>query len=143
MVENRHIRRLNSRHDGRTPAVCAHRSNPLMLWIALLALAIQLFVVQTHIHGTSFAGGRDSVTESGVAPAGIADHQDRFPVKDDPANCPLCQEFSHFAGYLHSAQSIDFLILPIVGPAPAVRAELPSGLHVPHFWFGRAPPAKV
>jgi hypothetical protein len=143
MVDNRHIRRLNSRHHGRTPAVCAHRSNPLLLWIALLALAIQLFVVQTHIHGTSFAGARDSVTESGVAPAGIAHSPDRFPVKDDPADCPLCQAFAHSGGYVHSTHIIDFLISSTIAAAWADFAALPPGLHVPHFWFGRAPPAKV
>ena len=143
MAENRHIRRLNSRHDGRKPAICAPRSNPLLLWISLLALAIQLLVVQTHIHGLPFAGARDTVRASDVSPAGMAHTPDRFPVRDDPANCPLCQEFSHSGGYLHSTHIIDFLISSTIAAAWADFAALPSGLHVPHFWFGRAPPAKA
>ena len=134
---------VESRHSVRWPRCCANRSNPLLLCIALLALAIQLFVVQTHIHGTSFAGARDSVTTSGVAPAGIANSPDHFPVKDDPADCPLCQAFAHSGGYLHSAHIIDFLISSTIAAALADFAALPPGLHVPHFWFGRAPPAKV
>ena len=88
MAENRHIRRLNSRHDGRKPAICAHRSNPLLLWIALLALAVQILVIQTHIHATTFAAARDGVSASGAAPAALPNSPDRFPVGDDPANCP-------------------------------------------------------
>jgi hypothetical protein len=143
MLENRQIRRLNSRHTGRTPAVCARRASPLLIFVAFLSLAIQLFVVQVHIHGTPFTGARDNVAAAGAAPSGIATHPDRFPIKDDPANCPLCQEFAHSGGYLHSAQTIDFLIQSMIAAAWVVFATQPPSLQVPHFWFGRAPPAKL
>jgi hypothetical protein len=109
----------------------------------LLALAIQLFVVQTHIHGPFFTGARDSVAASGAAAAGIAHSPDHFPVKDDPADCPLCQAFAHSGGYVLSTHIIAFLTSSTSGVAWVDFAALPPGLHVPHFWFGRAPPAKA
>jgi hypothetical protein len=140
MVEIRHIRRLNSRHAGRKPAICAQRSNPLLLWIALLALAIQIFVIQTHIHGTTFAAARDSVSASGTMPAALPNHPDRFPVGDDPSNCPLCQEFAHFSQFTHSVSihSAPLLsstvILPVLYESRSVFAA------ATHSWYGRAPP---
>ena len=140
MVENRHIRRLNSRHDGRKPAICAQRSNPLLLWIALLALAIQIFVIQTHIHGTVFAAARDSVSESGATPTALPNHPDRFPIGDDPANCPLCQEFAHFSQFTHS---VAVHAAPLLSSAIVFRVfnESRSVLTATtHSWYGRAPP---
>ena len=143
MIENRHLRRLNLRHVVRQPKRCAKGSNALLICVALLALAIQLFVVQTHIHGTSFAGARDGVTASVGAQAGVGHSPDRFPVKDDPADCPLCQAFAHSGGYVLSTHIIAFLTSSTSGAAWVDFAALPPGLRVPHFWFGRAPPAKV
>jgi hypothetical protein len=141
MLENRHFRRLNLRHASRPPKLCVNRSNFLHIWVALLALAIQLFIVQTHIHGTPLAGATDSVTASSADAAGIAHSPDHFPVKDDPADCPLCQAFAHSGGYVLSTHIIAFLTSSTSGVAWVDFAALPPGLHVPHFWFGRAPPA--
>jgi hypothetical protein len=143
MLESRHLRRLNLRHAHRPPEFCANRSNPLVICVALLALAIQLFVIQTHVHGPSFRDARDSVTASGTAPAGITHSPDRFPPKDDPADCPLCQAFAHSGGYVLSTHIIAFLTSSACGATWVDFAALPPGLHVPHFWFGRAPPPKA
>ena len=105
MTENRHSRRLNSRHSRRDGN---HRRffNPSALLAALLALTIQLFVVQTHIHGDGVWPGISSAPglSADGAITGRVHHPDKFPIKDDPSNCPLCQEFAHAGGYLYSVQ---------------------------------------
>lgn len=141
MTDNRHLRRLNSRFSRREESY--HRAfNPAVLIAALLALTLQLFVVQTHIHGVGAWPGISSapgVTADG-ADTGRVHHPDRFPIKDDPSNCPLCQEFAHAGGYLHSVQ---IAILPpsvtIGAPSFAFKLGEPRQ-HISHPWFGRAPP---
>ncbi|HEX5280360.1 MAG TPA: DUF2946 family protein [Micropepsaceae bacterium] len=143
MTDNRHSRRLNtrlSRHDpnGR------RAFNPAALIAALLALTIQLLVVQTHIHGDGAWPGISSA--SGIsadgAITGRIHHPDKFPIKDDPSNCPLCQEFAHAGGYLHSVQ---IAILPpsaSIGASAFVFEFTQPRQHISHPWFGRAPPAE-
>ncbi len=141
MTDNRHLRRLNSRFSRREQS---HRPafNPAALIAALLALTLQLFVVQTHIHGDGTWPGISSA--SGVAAdsvdTGRVHHPDKFPIKDDPSNCPLCQEFAHSVGYLHSVQ---IAILPpsaSIGEISFAFGFSDPRQHISHPWFGRAPP---
>jgi len=140
MADNRHARRWNLRRLRREPVHC-RAFNPATLIAALLALTIQLFAVQTHIHGNGVLPGLGATP--GLADglnAGPAHHPDNFPVQDDPSNCPLCQEFAHSGGYLHT---VEIAILP-----PAVRIGARSFIfkldepreQISHPWFGRAPP---
>ena len=137
MIENRHLRRLHLRRR-RNPESRARRSRPSLLLLPLLALAIQLFVVQTHIHAVDFAGQAIRTISAGLngntAPAG-------FPVKNDSANCPLCQAFAHAGGFLHATQLST--LLPAFGQDGAIRIDATAApdLHVSHSWFGRAPPS--
>lgn len=141
MTDNRHARRLNLRLSRRGPG---HRRtfNPAALIAALLALTLQLFVVQTHIHGDGAWPGINSaagVTADG-ANTGRVHHPDKFPIKDDPSNCPLCQEFAHAGGYLHSVQ---IAILPptaSIGESPFTFEFSEPRQYISHPWFGRAPP---
>lgn len=141
MTDNRHLRRLNSRFS-RDEQNHRRPFNPAVLIAALLALTIQLFVVQTHIHGNGVLPGLGATP--GLAANGLnadrAHHPDNFPVQDDPSNCPLCQEFAHSGGYLHSVQ---IAMLPpsagIGGISVAFRFSEPRK-HISHPWFGRAPP---
>lgn len=141
MTDNRHARRLNWRFSHRERT---HRRsfNPATLIAALLALTLQLFVVQTHIHGDGAWPGISSapgVTADG-ANTGRVHHPDKFPIKDDPSNCPLCQEFAHAGGYLHSVQIA--ILPPSAGIGEisfAVDFSEPRQ-HISHPWFGRAPP---
>jgi hypothetical protein len=145
MVENRHIRRINSRQRCRDLRFIS-RANPIGAVIALLALIIQLFVVQTHIHDAGFASGAISQVTSSAASDirdGAGDrtaHPDGFPVKDDPSNCPLCQVFAHSGGLLHAAQLPSWVPVFIIESAVHFSAPVQLDPRVSHSWFGRAPP---
>lgn len=141
MTDNRHSRRLNSRHSRRERSH-PRAFNPAALLAALLALTIQLFVVQTHIHGDGGWPGISSAPglSADGANAGRVHHPDKFPIKEDPSNCPLCQEFAHAGGYLPSVQ------IAILPPSASI-GELSFAVqfaeprqHISHPWFGRAPP---
>lgn len=141
MTDNRHLRRLNSRFSRREEN---HRRpfSPTALIAALLALAIQLFVVQTHIHGDGAWPGLSSApgVSADGANTGRVHHPDKFPIRDDPSNCPLCQEFAHSGGYLHSVQ---IAVLPrsaAIGVASFAFEFSEPRQHISHPWFGRAPP---
>jgi hypothetical protein len=135
MVENRHIRRIDSRQHCRDLPRYFAGANPLIVLIALLALTIQLFVVQTHVHGSGFASGTNfQPVSTGAA------HPDGFPVKDDPSNCPLCQEFAHAGGILHSTQYWGWVPAFTIVSVFRFGAPVPMHLRVSHSWFGRAPP---
>jgi hypothetical protein len=144
MTDSRHVRRLNSRFSRRGRL---HRriSHPIWLISALLALTIQVLIVQTHIHGNGVVPGIGSV--SGLAADNInpdrAHRPDRFPVNDDPSNCPLCQEFAHSGGYLHATQIAILAPPSSVGKLSlALEADKPRQ-HITHPWFGRAPPRET
>src|SRR5579864_4572276 len=133
MIENRNTRRSLA---GKRPRAAVgrrgRRSNPLLVLLAVLALAVQLFVVQTHIHvdrGPSQAPiaitdqdtpGLADQNLNGPTPSG-----DHYPIKDDPSNCPLCQAFAHSGHFVQSAQ---VLIL------------LPALVSAPLFFFGKTHP---
>src|SRR5438270_13780365 len=106
MLTNRQARRALAHLSATAPST--HRAswaNLFLLFCGIVALAIQSFVVQPHIHGAS--GWPAAI----VAPiAGIDAHstiaetshtavparpRDRYPVDGDPANCPLCQEIAY------------------------------------------------
>lgn len=144
MTDNRHLRRLNSRFSRRG-RVYHGISHSIWLISALLALTIQLFVVQTHIHGVGVWPGTGAASgfSADGSNADRSRHPDRFPIQDDPSNCPLCQEFAHSGGYLHSVQ------IAILAPAASI-GELSFAFefseprqHISHPWFGRAPPRET
>jgi hypothetical protein len=99
----------------------------LLLVLALAAFAQANYLTQTHIHLTP------AIT------TGQTGHQNS-PPRDDPAHCPLCQEFLVAGAYLAPA--------PIILPLPADAAlpilfftcALPFVVVSSHAWRGRAPP---
>ena len=99
----------------------------LLLVLALAAFAQANYLTQTHIHLTP------------AVATGQTGHQNS-PSRDDPAHCPLCQEFLISGAYLAPA--------PIVLPLPADAAlpififtrALPFVVVSSHAWRGRAPP---
>lgn len=99
----------------------------LLLVLALAAFAQANYLTQTHIHlPPAFAAAQTG-------------HQKSSP-RDDPAHCPLCQEFLLAGAYLAPA--------PIILPLPADTAvpilffasALPFVAVSSHAWRGRAPP---
>jgi hypothetical protein len=151
MSENRHIRRRIRWERTRSRAVIAIRFPAvLVVLIGLLAVTIQSFVVQTHIHvpqmsaraqpagfltliATS-AGTADLSTTKTSAPA------DQYPINRDPANCPLCKLLTHSGQYVSSVSVLATLPFPVTVNFIVFREIAPSRFAASHNWRGRAPP---
>ena len=148
MIDNRHTRRIFSSERAR--AAIAHRRirfNALTL-LALLALAVQFFVVQTHVHIVPAAapGAAAAISlDGGQARAAIqstGQSRDHYPIKDDPSNCPLCQEFAHSGHFVQSAQILLLLPASVSTTGIFLSEVLPSLSLLSHSWQGRAPPQR-
>jgi hypothetical protein len=110
-----------------------------LVFVLLVAFALQGYVVQTHIH---FAADAPLALGSAShdAKAAVGGHHDKFPPGEDPANCPICQEI------LHTGQFVTPATLSVLPPAVAVStivfvdAARPFISVASHSWRGRAPP---
>src|SRR6266567_8780397 len=107
MTANRHEKRQLAR-DRAHVAIARAPSMPrvAMGLLALLAVALQSFVVQTHIHMRQGSSGIQTISiitaakniGAFSAPAATQDAatpRDKYPITEDPSNCPLCQEIAH------------------------------------------------
>jgi hypothetical protein len=153
MIENRHSRRKAVRECARATAV-GHQSLPraLSVLMAVVALVIQILVVQTHIHIPQVSGRSASVSIVTVAQtlmagsaAEVADQQanlprDKYPINEDPSNCPLCQEIAHSGQFVQSAAALAYVPAWISVHFIVFSETLPSLFTVSHNWQGRAPP---
>jgi hypothetical protein len=105
------------------------------LFIALLALAIQTLVVQTHIHAPR---------EYTYQPAPTYTHADtsqhEYLGDEWPANCPLCQEML-LGGHFLMASAIQLPTPAAIDSDAAISRELISRSIFSHSWHGRAPPS--
>ncbi len=103
----------------------------LLLAFIVGVFAQASYLTQTYIHIPSLPDPD--------AALGQSDHG-KSPLHDDPAHCPLCQEYLHSGAYLLPA--------PIVLPLPVLAAfqivqftrELAFVASFSHSWYGRAPP---
>jgi hypothetical protein len=103
----------------------------VVLAFTLVAFAQAGYFTQTHIHGAPGLPGSSAVAQTS---------QGKPQVPDDPAHCPLCQEYLLAGAYL--------IPPPIVLPTPAAAVSeafrlerlLPHVGAVSHSWHGRAPP---
>jgi hypothetical protein len=123
MIENRQARR--SLRSGCARAVSRLRpsaSHLLTILIAFLALTIQNLVVQTHIHIPQMGGRVQTVSLMTLAAAALSDKphaagdvctestpHDKYPINEDPSNCPLCQEIAYSGQFVHSGAVLDAL----------------------------------
>ena len=113
---------------------------------ALLAFIVSGFATQTHIHippQSELGFGTQQVAAQNIAAKDIPslnrEQNPRAPT-DDPARCPLCQEYLHSGAYVTP--------LPAVFPVPVLIATVAALLITPvaiiravsHSWRGRAPP---
>ena len=152
MAENRYMRR--SLAHERAHAGSASRatfSHLRFLLLAFLAVAIQIFVVQTHVHvppggSPAFAsiavktgpsvtatGLKAAVPQANPAPA-------KNPFGEDNSNCPICQQIAHANQFVHSAGLLAMLPGFIAAKAiPKTQAAL-SSVALTHSWKSRAPP---
>jgi hypothetical protein len=103
----------------------------LVLAFTLVAFAQAGYFTQTHIHGAPGLAGNSVLAQDGHG---------KLPAPDDPAHCPLCQEYLLAGAYLVPP--------PIILPTPAAAAfeayraprELFFVAAASHGWYGRAPP---
>jgi len=153
MTENRYLSRRHRR--GITRAARARRpaaSRWIMVVIAFIALSVQSSVIQTHIHIARPAGKAQMVGQIHLASAAVAKAssitadnasatpRDKYPINEDPSNCPLCQEISHSGQFLHSDAAVDALPVTVSVNFIVFDEALPSFFAVSHIWLGRAPP---
>jgi hypothetical protein len=112
---------------------------------ALLAFVLASFVTQTHIHipaAPAFGSGATTLAKTDAGKAGVSRDRDQQPgaPADDPAHCPLCQEFLVAGAYVAPA--------PIDLPLPMLTAVVTPSLiqsigfirTATHSWLSRAPP---
>jgi len=124
----------------------------LFLVAAAFSLAIQILVVQTHIHGVPAAAQPQAVGVSGVvqfvggATAAAMETanapRDRYPINEDPSNGPLCQEFAHSGQFVQSAAVLAYIPAWISIHFILFRDLRPVLLAFSHSWQGRAPPQR-
>jgi hypothetical protein len=102
----------------------------VLLVLTVLAFVQASYVTQTHIHIPAVPAGT----------AALAPGHGKAPLPDDPAHCPLCQEYLLSGAF--------FIPPPVILPVPAsVAIAFPRLVRVLHFvatishgWQGRAPP---
>jgi hypothetical protein len=152
MIDNRHAKRSAARKTA-CSASASHEtpaSRILIILLAFVALTIQALVVQSHIHSpqatgkvqnvsliTLVAGTSDATDEhsSGVV-------RDKYPVNEDPSNCPLCQEFGHSGQFVASSVVLISLLYSITVSFIVFSEKAPVLFAVSHNWHGRAPPLR-
>ena len=121
------------------PAIRTHvlarraKAGPVRLAItlfALLAFALHGYVTQTHIH----------LTQAMSAKLGVPAEHDKYPSKDDPSNCPICQEILH-AGAFVTPSAAALLLPSFTVSTIALVIDTPAAITtLSHSWQGRAPP---
>jgi hypothetical protein len=114
--------------------------------LALLAIVIQCFVVQAHIHAPIGVGtllpastglaqpGTDSDNGTANLPRG------KFPGGDDPSNCRLCQELVHSGRFVTPSAALLIVPLVITLWLLVLSKTSPTPLLGSHTWRSRAPP---
>jgi hypothetical protein len=154
MTANRHGKRQLARERAHVAIARAPTMARLVMGLlALFAIALQSFVVQTHIHMRQGSGGVQTMSIVTIAksigafsatPATTkaVTLRDKYPINEDPSNCPLCQEFSHSGQFMQSAAALAILPASVSVHFIIFSEALPSFLAVSHNWHGRAPPSR-
>jgi hypothetical protein len=151
MTENRHIRRRIAWERTRAHTHFRFRAHHLLVaFFGLLAVTLQSFVVQTHIHVQQPAVHARALGLTTLAAASVANSElaateagapvDKYPINRDPANCPLCKELTHSGVYVSNASVLATLPFPATVNFIVFREIAPSLFAASHNWRGRAPP---
>jgi hypothetical protein len=119
--------------------------------LALMALTIQTFVVQTHIHRQILAAANGVVltalADDAGSPATAVDQpsapRDQLPGDGDPTNCPLCQSFAHSGQFVHSGAVLAYIPAWVSLNFIVLKDVLPTLFAASHNWYGRAPPSST
>jgi Protein of unknown function (DUF2946) len=149
MLENRHDRRALQRNRMRATLLrLPSLREAILIPLALIALAIQVLVVQTHIHIPEGAGRLQTVSvvslvghgATTVSDAGNGGNRDKYPINEDPSNCPLCQELAHSGQFVHSVVVLVSLPVTVTTSFIVLVERTPFRPAASHIWRGRAPP---
>jgi len=68
--------------------------------------------------------------------------RDKYPLTEDPSNCPLCQEIAHSGQFVQSAAVLAQLPASVSVHFIVFTEVLPSLAAAAHSWQGRAPPSR-
>jgi hypothetical protein len=119
------------------------------LAFTLAAFAFRSFVLQTHVHfGTALQVAQNESPAALKSPAQAvkqlaqnSTRQGKDSPIDDPAKCPLCQEYLYAGNYIAPA---GIAVLPPAQTVSTIALEtrvLRPVWAISHSWQGRAPPA--
>jgi hypothetical protein len=106
----------------------------LVMLFALLAFALQAYLVQTHMHGQPGVLSLKPHVSAPVQPAPFD------PLA--PANCALCQEILHAGTAIAPDNSELALLLTWIAMAPAVALLPAEPIALTTGWHSRAPPVR-
>lgn len=151
MLENRRTRQIPPLAQPLFSSRYGRLSQQIAVLLGIIAILIQGFGVQTHIHPrqppahfhiADVVAGSVPVTDldlTAIAETATA-LPGQYPTDDGTANCPLCQEFAHFGQFIHGSAALAGLPF-LVAVSVVVFAEIGVSLFaVSHIWRGRAPP---
>ena len=123
---------------------------PILAFLGIFAIALQSFVVQTHIHNPQAAGvlGLMQVSSPDAAGSlaknspdkGTTPTHGKYSSGDDTSNCRLCQELIYAGRFIAPSSAV--LVLPLILSVWLVvfahSAPIPTaGAYI---WRSRAPP---
>ena len=100
----------------------------------LLALVFQGFATQTHLHWQS------DFPDSAASTVHHQPGHDRYPLNDDPANCPICEQIIDAGHFVTPAWLNPFLLVLAISTIEFVNIALPGFDAISHSWRGRGPP---
>lgn len=105
----------------------------IVMFVAVLAFALQSYIAQTHIHDAWQAAG-------GIVRLATQPSPDKSPIDHNRADCPFCQAVLHVGAALASPAPL--LTLPFVWvlTAPLIFTTRADSVSAAHDWKSRAPP---
>jgi hypothetical protein len=150
MIDNRHAKRNAARRTASALKTWRETPRPriLMILLAVVALTIQMLVIQSHVHAPQLVARAQSaslITLVGGTADTQADHaagapRAKYPVNEDPSNCPLCQAFGHSGQFVASTAVLVSLPYFIAVGFIVFSESIPALFAVRHSWQSRAPP---
>jgi len=142
--------RSRRRSARRAATSRSHGLRSVLAFLGILAIALQSFVVQTHIHNPQAAAvlGLAQLPSSDAAAGvpksspdnGTTTPRGKFSSGDDTSNCRLCQELFHAGRFIAPSSAV--LVVPLILSVWLIvfghSAPIPSaGAYI---WRSRAPP---
>jgi hypothetical protein len=103
----------------------------ILVFVAVLAFALQSYIAQTHIHDVVFGGAaKITNTQSPV----------KAPLHDSQGDCPFCQAVLHAGAFVASATPSLLLPFVWVKTVALVFTARAASHTAAHDWQSRAPP---